>query len=283
MEEAPLPAHQPDRSPRFRRFSSWVSRVGALRATLLATALSSLSSLLLTWLSLRFVGGGDMGHAFWISILVPIPLALAFGGVNFFLVAALEKAWGTANQLATVDQLTGLSNRHQFMPAAEREIGLARRHGQPMALLVLDVDHFKSINDRHGHLTGDQVLVEVANRCRQALRKTDLLARWGGEEFIVLLPNTSIKQVRQSAERVREAVSASAQLAIGGQPVLVTVSVGAAWAPAGRLVSLDALIQLADAALYRAKHTGRDRISVSGDDQQNADKLVGAAKMSAWS
>lgn len=224
-----------------------------------------------------------MGHAFWISILVPIPLALAFGGVNFFLVAALEKAWGTANQLAMVDRLTGLSNRHQFMPAAEREIGLARRHGQPMALLVLDVDHFKSINDRHGHLTGDRVLVEVARRCRQALRATDLLARWGGEEFIVLLPNTPIKQVRQSAERVREAVSASAQLAMGGQPVQVTVSVGAAWAPAGRLVSLDALIQLADAALYRAKHTGRNRIFMSGDHQDIADELVDAAKMSVCS
>ena len=90
------------------------------------------------------------------------------------------------------------------MPAAQRELELAQRHGQPLALMVLDVDHFKSINDSVGHLGGDEVLVQVANRCRQALRTTDLLARWGGEEFIMLLPNTPLAQARQLAERVRE-------------------------------------------------------------------------------
>ena len=188
-----------------------------------------------------------------------------------FLVVALEQAWGRVNELAMVDGLTGLSNRRRFIPAAEREIDLARRYQQPLALLVLDVDHFKAINDTHGHLAGDRVLVEVGQRCLQALRATDLLARWGGEEFIVLLPNTPLAQAQQLAERVRETVSASAQLVVQGQMVQATVSVGAAGASSGQVVSLEMLIQLADSALYRAKHAGRDRVSMSDTDQAGID------------
>ena len=253
-------------SPRLRRVSRWVSRMGVLRATVLTVMCASLGSLALTWLSLRLLGHGSMGNALWISMLVPIPLALVFGGSNIILVIALEQAWGRVNELAMVDSLTGLSNRRRFMPAAEREIDLARRYHQPVAVLVLDVDHFKAINDAHGHLAGDHVLVEVGKRCLQALRATDLLARWGGEEFIVLLPNTPVAQAQQLAERVRETVSATAQLVVLGQTVQVTVSVGAAGAAPGQLVSLDMLIQLADGALYRAKHAGRDRVSMSGTD-----------------
>lgn len=261
---APLPFSEQDIPPGFRRFTSWVSRIGALPATLLSTLCASFGSLALTWFSLHLMGDHPMGNAFWISLLVPVPLALVFGGTNFFLIAALERAWGRVNELAMVDSLTGLSNRHRFMPAAEREIDLARRHHQPLALLLLDVDHFKAINDAYGHPAGDQVLVEVASRCQQALRATDLLARWGGEEFIVLLPNTPVLQAQQLAERMRETVSASAQLTVGGEPVQVTVSVGAAGAAPGQPTSLDTLIQRADAALYRAKHAGRDRVSMSG-------------------
>ena len=250
----------------FRRFSGWVNRIGALRATLITCFFSSLGSLTLTWLSLRFMGYDSMGNAFWISLLVPLPLAFLFGGINCLLIVALERAWIKANEMAMVDSLTGLSNRRRFMPAAEREIVLARRHQQPVALLVLDVDHFKAINDAHGHVTGDQVLVEVGKRCQQALRATDLLARWGGEEFIVLLPNTPATQAQQLAERVRATVSASAQLQVQGRAAHVTVSVGVAGAGAGQVGSLEMLIQLADVALYRAKHAGRDRVSLSGLD-----------------
>lgn len=262
--ESPLPVGKNEISPRFRRFSGWVSRIGALRITVLTAGFASLASLALTWLCLRLMGYDSMGNALWISMLVPLPLALAFGGVNFYLVVALEQACCKVNELAMVDSLTGLSNRRRFLPAAEREIDLARRHHQPLALLVLDVDHFKAINDAHGHVAGDQVLIEVGRRCQQALRSSDLLARWGGEEFIVLLPNTPVAQALQLAERVRETVSASAQLMVQGQTVQVTVSVGAAGISPGQAMSLDALIQLADSALYLAKHAGRDRVSMYG-------------------
>ena len=265
--KVPLPAAKPDLSMRFRGFSRWVSRIGAWRATLLTVAFASLGSFTLTWLGLHLVGHSSMGNAAWISVLVPVPLALVFGGASIVLVIALEQAWSTVNELAMVDSLTGLSNRLSFAPAAEREIELARRHHQPLALLMLDVDHFKAINDRHGHLAGDQVLVEVGKRCRETLRTTDLLARWGGEEFIMLLPNTPQVRAQQLAERVREAVSASAQLVVDGHSVQVTVSVGVAGtvgAATGPTVSLELLIQQADEALYRAKHAGRDQVSMSG-------------------
>ncbi len=259
----PLPAAMRDSSPRFRRFSRRVSRMGAWRATLLTVVIASLGSFTLTWMSLHLMGHGSMGNAAWISVLVPVPLALVFGGSSVVLVIALDQAWSQVNELAMVDSLTGLSNRRRFIPAAEREIELARRHHQPLALLLLDVDHFKAINDTHGHQAGDLVLVEVGKRCRETLRTTDLLARWGGEEFIVLLPNTPQIRAQQLAERVREAVSASAQLVLGDQSVQVTVSVGVAGTAPGPAVSLETLIQRADEALYRAKHAGRDQVSMS--------------------
>ena len=201
-----------------------VSRLGVLRATVLLCLVSSFGSLGLTWLFLAATDRSAMGSAFWISLLVPIPLTLVFGGVCVFLVVSLDQAWDRAHELAMQDALTGLSNRRHFMPAAQREIELAQRHGQPLALMVLDVDHFKSINDSVGHLGGDEVLVQVANRCRQALRTTDLLARWGGEEFIMLLPNTPLAQARQLAERVREMMLAPPSIMVNGQTVAVTAS-----------------------------------------------------------
>lgn len=253
-----------DYPPRFRRFSGWVHRTGVIRVTLLSMALSSLVSLTLTWLILRIVmGRADMGSAFWISLLVPLPIALFFGGTTLYLVASLETAWSAVNEMAMLDSLTGLSNRRRFVPAARRELDLAQRHQQSLAVVLLDVDHFKAINDAFGHLQGDAVLVEVARRCQRALRATDLLARWGGEEFIMLLPNTPLPQARQLAERVREAIVCDPRIRIDGQEVQVTASLGAAGIAPGQTLSLDELIQRADMALYQAKSAGRDRVAMS--------------------
>jgi diguanylate cyclase (GGDEF)-like protein len=259
----------------FRRFSGWVGRTGFVRVTLGAAALSSLGSLALTWLIVRvMLGHANMGNAFWISLLVPLPFTLLVGGLCLFLVASLEQAWGTVHALAMQDALTGLSNRRHFMPAAQRELDLARRHGQALAIVVLDVDHFKSINDAFGHLHGDEVLVQVAQRCRHALRTTDLLARWGGEEFIMLLPNTPLPQARQLADRVREAITAEPRIQIGGQAVQVTASMGAAGTMPGQVLSLDTLIQRADNALYRAKSDGRNRIAMAETEPAVATDLA---------
>ena len=256
--------------PRFRRFSAWISKIGVVPATVLLAALISLGSLALTWLALHGLGYSSMGSAFWISLLVPLPLTLVFGGLCFLLVTSLERAWATVNEQAMLDALTGLSNRRRFVPAAQRELDLAQRHGQPLALVLLDVDHFKSINDAFGHLSGDAVLVEVARRCQSALRNTDLLARWGGEEFIMLLPNTPLPHARQLAERVREAIVSTPWFRINGEEVQVTASLGAAGSPLGQTWSLDELIKRADIAMYQAKSDGRDRVAVSDADNAPA-------------
>ena len=248
-------------APLLRRLSQGVSRLGVWQTTLLFSSCASLGSLALTWLFLRALGHHTMGSAFYISLLVPLPMTLVTGGIIFSLLISLEKARSQAHALSMIDSLTGLSNRRHFLQGVQRELLLAQRHRQPMALLILDVDHFKRINDLHGHSMGDQVLVEISQCCTQALRTTDLLARWGGEEFVVLLPNTHREHAHQLAERVREAVAGLAQLYVKSEAVRVTISVGVACAEAGQTTTLDVLVQTADRALYEAKRAGRNQVA----------------------
>ncbi len=162
------------------------------------------------------------------------------------------------------DPLTGLFNRAyflaQFGPLADRS-GLK---GLGMAVLMLDIDHFKRINDAHGHDVGDQVLREVAAVLRQATRSDDLVARHGGEEFVVALPVAAPDQATERAERVRLAL-AERRILAGGVPLRVTASLGLAYTPAGRPRSIAALISTADQGLYQAKNSGRDRTVFSHD------------------
>ena len=269
--------------PLLRRFSSGVSRLGVVRATLLMSLTSSLGSFCLTWIFLWANGSQRMGNAIWISLLVPIPLTIVCGGVCVVLVISLDQAWKQVHELAMLDTLTGLSNRRDFMPAAQRELDLALRHQQPLALVVLDVDHFKSINDALGHLGGDEVLVQVAQRCPQALRTTDLLARWGGEEFIMLLPNTPLAQARQLAERVRASIVGAPAITVSDQSVVVTASLGAAGIMPGQASTLEDLIRRADAALYLAKTAGRDQVSISEPDKPVRDALARRVAMASRS
>ena len=154
-------------------------------------------------------------------------------------------------RLADTDGLTGVLNRRAFFEHAGRLI----RAGGPFAALLLDVDHFKQVNDRLGHAFGDQVLVEIAARCRSALRAGDVLARLGGEEFAVLLPGQDTANTAAVAERLRSAIAGAP---IGGTPDghLVTISIGGACAMAGG--SIEELLARADTALYAAKSGGRD-------------------------
>ncbi|MGN6828429.1 GGDEF domain-containing protein [Paucibacter sp. M5-1] len=156
--------------------------------------------------------------------------------------------------LARTDALTALPNRRQFFRAAESALAESRASGRPLALLALDVDHFKRINDSGGHQLGDTVLREVALCCRASLRDSDLAARIGGEEFALLLPGTGLAQAEQLAERLRLAI-AELQL-----PAAVTVSIGCAELAPG-MDSADALLARADEALYAAKDGGRNRVS----------------------
>jgi diguanylate cyclase (GGDEF)-like protein len=155
------------------------------------------------------------------------------------------------------DALTGLYNRGYFTERLEAEAVRALRTGQAMALLMIDADEFKSINDRYGHPVGDRVLQQIAQACQSSLRPYDLLARFGGEEFVVLLPETTLSQACEVAERVIAAVASVEPETMSVEPLRVTVSVGVAV-----LSSTDsggsALLQRADAALYQAKRNGRN-------------------------
>ena len=164
-------------------------------------------------------------------------------------------------QLATHDALTELCNRRHFAELADKEIARAMRHGRPLSLCILDVDLFKPINDRHGHIRGDEVLRQVAAVLRRHARSDDVAARIGGEEFALLLPECTAADAAMLADRLREAV-ARTMFAPGGEAQRITVSIGVA-ALAPHRDSRQALMAAADAALYRAKSEGRNRVCVS--------------------
>ena len=169
----------------------------------------------------------------------------------------LTQALSRALALATHDPLTQTLNRRAFIDRTEVEASAMQRHGHAACLLMLDLDNFKAINDNHGHATGDEVLTACAAAIQTVLRGADVLARWGGEEFIVLLPQTQAADALSVAERMREVLQAL-QPAHWPNGLRVTASIGLAPWPPGQ--DVDAVIRLADAALYAAKAGGRNQI-----------------------
>ena len=171
---------------------------------------------------------------------------------------ALRTANEELRRLATTDPLTGARNRLFFEQAAKVAIASRDRYGQPATMLMLDLDHFKAVNDRFGHQTGDQVLKELVGRILGRLRVTDSLVRWGGEEFIVLMTHISIEQALPAAEQLRALVAAKP---FDGQ-VQLTVSIGVAQLSDGD--SIDSWVERADEAMYAAKAVGRDVVYSAG-------------------
>ncbi|HWQ07774.1 MAG TPA: GGDEF domain-containing protein, partial [Holophaga sp.] len=162
------------------------------------------------------------------------------------------------HRLATTDPLTSLYNRRQFFELGAAELSRARRHKRSLGAIMLDIDHFKNVNDQFGHQAGDKVLAEVARFMREEVRVTDVCGRYGGEEFAVLLPEADLETTRQTAERVRRRLEDHA-LSANGETLRVTASLGAAATEAGEL-ELDVLLGRSDVALYRAKQGGRNRV-----------------------
>lgn len=168
--------------------------------------------------------------------------------------------------LATTDALTGIANRGHLMNIGVQEFGRARRYGQALSVLMLDIDRFKSVNDRWGHPTGDQVIHVVAQTLRSMARGQDLAGRLGGEEFALLLPATPLAGARAIAERLRQSVQDSVSVQAGdGEVVRFTVSIGVA-ALAAQDADFDSLLQRADRALYLAKDGGRNRVALLDSD-----------------
>jgi diguanylate cyclase (GGDEF)-like protein len=168
-------------------------------------------------------------------------------------------------RLASSDPLTGVPNRRHFEERSAQIIAAREASGHSVAVLMVDVDHFKAINDTHGHPVGDEVLKIVARRCRDALRDRDLFARFGGEEFIALLSAPVIDEVPAAAERLRNAIAAE-PITVGGTRIAVSVSVGGAVGealPGCDATLLEDLVARADEALYQAKTAGRNRVSMA--------------------
>ena len=161
--------------------------------------------------------------------------------------------------LSSRDALTGLANRRQFDLALDREVDRVARSGEPALVLLLDVDHFKRVNDEHGHGAGDLVLQAVARTLQHCVRPMDTVARYGGEEFAVVLPNCQPAFARATAERLRRAVEAQSIEIAPGVPLHVTLSVGGAFAPPWVRSSPRLWMARADVQLYRAKDEGRNR------------------------
>ncbi len=172
--------------------------------------------------------------------------------------AELIRARDSLHFQATHDALTMAWNRAAVLDMLHRELDRARRGGLCTGALMLDLDYFKKVNDSYGHLTGDLVLREVAERIRRVIRSYDLVGRYGGEEFLVVISDCGRQEVLQSAERIRLAISGSPVHASGAE-ITITASIGAASGQAED-ASEEQLIRLADAALYRAKRNGRNRV-----------------------
>lgn len=188
-------------------------------------------------------------HGFLVMLLV---LVLAVATLREQLHGALSRA-EAFEALASTDSLTGLANRRSAMAALEREVTASQRYGRAVSVIVLDLDHFKEVNDHHGHEAGDRVLVEIAAALRDQARDIDLVARWGGEEFLIVAPDTDHVAAARMAERLRRMLSAR-------RPAghVVTATFGVAEHEPGE--GLDGLLRRADQLLYRAKDAGRDQV-----------------------
>lgn len=170
--------------------------------------------------------------------------------------AELEKLYAKVQKLSVTDELTGVFNRRGLKQLAERELSRARRFGHPLSAILFDLDLFKEVNDTYGHRVGDQVLTKVAQTCDSEIRRMDILGRYGGEEFLVILPETTIGPGIETAERLRKSV-ASQTINTDQGDVSMTISLGVTSLKDGK-EEFAGLIDRADQAMYKAKRAGRN-------------------------
>ncbi|MFC7407534.1 MULTISPECIES: GGDEF domain-containing protein [Hydrogenophaga] len=190
--------------------------------------------------------------------------------------AYLQRLIDALCELSLRDPLTGLSNRRHFLAALDQEIDRVTRAGDMALLLLVDIDHFKRVNDTHGHPAGDQVIRAVAQCLSACVRPMDTVSRYGGEEFAIILPSCQSVFGAQVAERIRERVAATPLVLEGGDTLHFTVSIGGAYAPQWLRFTAAAWIERADEQLYRAKAEGRNRVCL----EPQADSVVSAEEKS---
>lgn len=243
---------------------------------LLAVALSHLVSLFIAWITGNMAEYFD--HSIYMATIVPLVVGPPTALVVLHLLIELEKSRGELEIANRMDALTGIYNRRHFYEEGAAQIARAAREGTALTIAILDLDHFKRINDSYGHQAGDAVLTSTVARCQACIRAGDIFARLGGEEFAILMPATSLQQARFLAERMRSGVAGSV-VETGEEAIRVTVSLGLAEWRVGD--SLGLLLKAADECLYAAKQAGRDRVVAALPGNGDAGGYAPAKKSAA--
>ena len=241
-------------------------RVVALMLLLASAALWARVTFAAWW-----AGAGEAAiaeAAFWSGAIFMLAFMAVLAAGFGFVLAGFERMASQMRELASVDGLTGAVNHNTAVSLLAHSLERGRRENQPVSFVMLDLDHFKDVNDHHGHVIGDTVLRAVAACARARLRGSDVLGRLGGEEFGLVLPATGLTGARHLAEQVRLAVEALELKGDGGKPLRVTLSAGVA--EAARADTPETLMHLADKALYQAKQKGRNRVVVADDWMRNS-------------
>jgi diguanylate cyclase (GGDEF)-like protein len=247
----------PTLSHRIRHF---ILKQGVAKSALYITAISTLLSVVIAKLVANLLPGSSGNFNVAIAITVPLLIAPPFGYIFIGLYFELEKLREEVHTLAITDELTRVFNRRHFMKLIEHELERAKRYRHALSLIIFDVDNFKKVNDTYGHLCGDAVLQELSRACCTILRQCDTLARFGGEEFILLLPETGDVSALQVANRLCQLVAGHV-VEYKNARIQVTISVGVTtYNPA--VDTLDDLLSRADRALYQAKRLGKNRLEV---------------------
>lgn len=237
-------------------------RAGLIGTTLAITGLSVLASVGLTYVITQYLDGGSSPTAILIAILVPAIIAPVFSYSLLRLLFQLDAAEENLRHISIKDDLTQVYNRRHFIEHAQVQWERAIRYGEEFAIIIFDIDDFKAVNDSYGHLAGDQVLRAVSRVCEKEARATDMIARYGGDEFVYLIPNSSAIDVHEFMKRVQARLSGQ-PIKIGQDEIHITVSMGARRFD-DEAPDFESVLSKADQALYAAKRTGGNAARVSG-------------------
>jgi len=235
---------------------------GPFKATIMLAFLAVVASIVLKVIIMFPLKGGVDSADIIASVIIPAIIAPVFSIYLFVLLTKLDLAEERLHKIATTDDLTQLYNRRHFMKLAKDEVARSLRYQSGFSILMMDVDHFKKVNDTHGHMVGDCVLRSLAKTCAKVIRSNDILARFGGEEFIFLLPHTNAAEAVNLAERLRTTLE-NTPVDCGDTGIDCTVSIGVATSSDGT-DSLDDVLKTADRLLYTAKEQGRNRVAHAG-------------------
>ncbi len=232
---------------------------GVGRGAFYLTVGSILISVLITFFISILFGNNPGIQGYSLAVFIPAVIASIAGYITLSLYYELEQSRQEIHVLANTDDLTQIFNRRHFFELAERELERSRRNRHSLAIILFDIDDFKRVNDSYGHLAGDLVLRKTCNACQAVIRPYDVFARFGGEEFIFLLPDTDEERARAVADKLRNLISKLA-ITYNETNVQITISVGIAiFNP--NIDTLDDVINRADNALYNAKNMGKNRLA----------------------